>query len=108
MLDRRALMLGGIALLAAPAAASAAKRKPFKLNPKYEPQQVRFSGYPRGTIVVDPRNKFLYLIEGRGRARRYGVGVGRAGLAFQGHATINRKAEWPSWTPTQNMALRRG
>jgi len=77
------------------------KRKAFKLARRFNPQRVRFSGYKRGTIVVDPRNHYLYLVEGRGRARRYGVGVGKAGLAFKGSAVIRRKAEWPRWTPTQ-------
>lgn len=39
-------------------------------------------------------------------ARRYGIGVGRAGLVFRGSADIGRKAEWPSWTPTKNMIKR--
>jgi len=83
------------------------KKKKFRLNPKYAPQRVRFRGrYKRGTVVVDPHNRFLYLVEGRGRARRYGVGVGRAALAWSGTARIKRKAKWPSWTPTQNMIRR--
>ncbi|MEM6665262.1 MAG: L,D-transpeptidase [Pseudomonadota bacterium] len=82
-------------------------RKSFKLDPRFEPQTVSYSReYKPGTIVVDPRNHFLYLVEGRGRARRYGVGVGKAGLAFRGRAIIQRKAEWPSWTPTANMIRR--
>lgn len=82
------------------------KRKAFRLARRFQPQRVRFSGYRPGTIVVDPRNHFLYLVESRTRARRYGVGVGKAGLAFQGSAIIRRKAEWPSWTPTKNMIRR--
>lgn len=113
MFNRRNLLLGGFAaLFAAPAIEAEAhhtgrKRRKFKLNPIYKPQRVRYrSKYKRGTVVVDPRNHFLYLIEGSGRARRYGVGVGKAGLAFQGSATISRKAKWPRWTPTQNMIRR--
>ncbi len=112
MLNKRQLLLGGLAILAGgvPLQAEAhhtKKYKNFKLDPKFKPQSVRFrGGYAPGTIVVDPRNHFLYLVEGRGRARRYGVGVGRAGLAFRGTATISRKAEWPRWTPTKNMIRR--
>lgn len=74
---------------------------------KWHPQTVNYrSGYSVGTVVVDPRNHFLYLIQSRSKARRYGVGVGKAGLAFKGSATIKRKAEWPSWTPTKNMIRR--
>lgn len=56
-----------------------------------------------GTIVVDIfARKLYYVLEG-GRAIRYGIAVGREGLAFKGTGTIGRKAEWPSWTPTRNM-----
>lgn len=109
MLSRRSLVLGifaGATLTAVPAAAHHTKKKPFKLDPRFRPQVVRFSGYPAGTLVVDPRNHYLYLVMSRGRARRYGVGVGRAGLAFRGGATVERKAKWPRWTPTKNMIRR--
>jgi lipoprotein-anchoring transpeptidase ErfK/SrfK len=59
-----------------------------------------------GTIVVDPAAHFLYLVEEGGKAMRYRVGVGKAGFAFAGNATIARKAEWPGWTPTANMLKR--
>ncbi len=41
-----------------------------------------------------------------GQALRYGVGVGREGLSWQGRAVIQRKAEWPRWTPTKDMIAR--
>lgn len=112
MLSKRDLLFGGAAALALaqPRLAYAhhtAKYKNFKLDPQYKPQRVFFSmNYAPGTIIVDPRNHFLYLMERWGRARRYGVGVGKAGLAFRGRATIQRKAEWPRWTPTRNMIRR--
>lgn len=110
MISRRMLVAGAAASLmlpAAPALAHHSKRyREFQLDPKFVPQSVRYSGHPPGTIVVDPRNHFLYLVERPGRARRYGVGVGRAGLAFRGDAVIRRKAEWPSWRPTDNMIRR--
>jgi lipoprotein-anchoring transpeptidase ErfK/SrfK len=61
---------------------------------------------PAGTIVVDTATRHLYLVQPNGKAMRYGIGVGKAGLAFQGNATINRKAEWPHWSPTLNMVNR--
>ena len=82
------------------------RRRGNGIAAKWLPQTVRFSGYRPGTIVVDPHNRFLYLVQARGKARRYGVGVGRAGLAFQGSATIGWKAKWPRWTPTRNMIRR--
>lgn len=109
MISRRKFLSGAGAGLAATALAGStgsALAAPFKVDPKHVPQTVRFFGYARGTIVVDPKNHFLYLVEGFGRARRYGVGVGRAGLTFKGGATIARKAKWPSWRPTNNMIRR--
>jgi len=59
-----------------------------------------------GTIVVDTQNRFLYLVGENGKAMRYGIGVGKAGLEFEGRARVARKAEWPRWTPTQSMIQR--
>lgn len=105
MLTKRSFVLGLGAMAFAPIAPAMAHNK-FKLLEKYQPQTVGFSGYSPGTIIVDPRAHFLYLQLDDGKARRYGVGVGRAGLAFRGTATIGRKAKWPSWTPTSNMIRR--
>jgi len=108
MIDRRTFVLGGLFMAAIPGQvlANTKKRRGFRLAARYRPQLVRFNGYPVGTLVVDPRRRFLYLVESPGRARRYGVGVGRAGLAFRGTATVERKAKWPRWTPTKNMIRR--
>lgn len=109
MLSRRNLILGALTSVALlPATGALAHHTgTFKVNAKYLPQTVKYrAGQKRGTIVVDPKNHFLYLVEGRNKARRYGVGVGKAGLAFQGTAIIKRKAEWPRWTPTQNKINR--
>lgn len=101
-------MLGLAAVVLAPPTALAAKaEKKFVLDPKYAPQIVEFpNSYPVGTVVVDPENRYLYLIETVNSARRYGVGVGRAGLAWSGTAQVARKAKWPSWIPTANMIKR--
>lgn len=61
---------------------------------------------PVGTIVVDPRAHFLYLVEPDGRAMRYGVAVGKAGFAWKGEATIKTKQEWPDWYPPKEMIER--
>ncbi|BCP51449.1 L,D-transpeptidase [Kaistia sp. 32K] len=64
------------------------------------------TGEQPGTIVVDPHNRFLYLVQEDGQALRYGVGVGKAGLEFTGSATVQYKRQWPRWTPTQDMIKR--
>src|SRR5690606_7006617 len=52
-----------------------------------------------GTIVVDPRSRYLYLVLRDGMAVRYGVGVGRSGFSWSGAAVIKDKQEWPDWYP---------
>lgn len=106
MLSKRSFMLGVLSSAFLPTPWAHAHEASYELDPRFEPQSVRFSGYSSGTIVVDPSNHFLYLQTSQITARRYGVGVGRAGLAFRGSATIGRKAKWPSWRPTQNMIRR--
>ncbi|MCF6099195.1 L,D-transpeptidase [Mesorhizobium muleiense] len=78
------------------------------INPRFRRRQVRYDGNePPGTIVVDTSQRFLYAVETDGWATRYGVGVGEQGLSFKGTATIARKADWPSWTPTTSMMRRK-
>lgn len=78
-----------------------------KLDPELRRQEVSYpTKLKPGTVVVDTPARRLYLVLGNDRAIRYGVGVGRAGLALSGGATVGRKAEWPSWTPTANMIRR--
>jgi lipoprotein-anchoring transpeptidase ErfK/SrfK len=62
--------------------------------------------YAPGTIVVKTDEKRLYLVLERGKAMRYGVGVGRPGFQWGGVKTITRKAEWPGWTPPPQMRQR--
>lgn len=79
-----------------------------RIDPKFYRQEVAYyTPEQPGTIVVDPTQRFAYLIRENGRAIRYGVGVGKEeAFNFQGGATIRRKAEWPSWRPTQAMIAR--
>ncbi|MGJ3263744.1 MAG: L,D-transpeptidase [Salinarimonas sp.] len=70
-------------------------------------QTVSYGGpHGPGTIVVDTRNKFLYLVQEGGTALRYGVGVGREGFAWRGTERVTRKAEWPDWRPPAAMRRR--
>jgi lipoprotein-anchoring transpeptidase ErfK/SrfK len=78
------------------------------MDPRFEKQEVEYYGSESaGTIVIDTPNKFLYLVQGNGRALRYGVGVGRPGFAWAGVKTISAKREWPDWTPPAEMLARR-
>ena len=106
MFSRRNFMLCAAASALLPPSGSHAHIRSFTLDPRFEPQRVSFSGHSPGTVIVDPRNHFLYLQIDAETAQRYGVGVGRAGLAFRGTATVGRKAKWPRWTPTRNMIRR--
>ena len=102
MLNRRHLIAGGLAALGPVLVPGLARA--IDLAPKFQPQEVTFDPrYVPGQLVVLPRAHFLYLVTGPGRARRYGVGVGRAGLDFTGTATISVKKKWPTWRPTEEM-----
>jgi lipoprotein-anchoring transpeptidase ErfK/SrfK len=78
-----------------------------KVDPKYFRRTVRYDSMEAvGTIIVDPRNHFVYRVEGDGLATRYGVSVGRDGFRWSGQAYVGRKSEWPIWTPPKEMIER--
>ncbi len=108
MITRRWFTAGlAITALVPGTALGQSKKRPFELDPKFEPHSVPYdTDLPAGSVVVDPKNRFLYLIESPYSARRYGIGVGRAGLAWSGKAVVGRKAVWPRWIPTDDMITR--
>jgi lipoprotein-anchoring transpeptidase ErfK/SrfK len=80
-----------------------------KINPVYLRQQVPTPPNIRaapGTIVVDPANRFLYLVEAGGTSMRYGIGVGKQGFSWAGTAVIKDKQAWPKWFPPKEMQQR--
>ena len=78
-----------------------------RINPVFLRTRVEYARAERpGTIVIDPRSRYLYLVEERASATRYGVGVGREGFAWAGTATIQEKQEWPDWYPPKEMIQR--
>lgn len=83
-----------------------ARKKPPKIDDRFKPQTVPFSGYRPGTIVIDTKEKFLYFVESPVAAVRYGVAVGKEGLLFTGKATVGDKQVWPRWIPTKAMIER--
>lgn len=111
-LSRRRMMGGASALLAlsalvGPEAAQAAAAA-YVLPEHLRPTMVRVQeGYVAGQIYIFSDYHYLYHILPNRQAMRYGVAVGEEGRQFKGTATIQRKVEWPSWTPTASMLRRR-
>lgn len=120
--DRRTV-LGGLAALAAtglPAIADSSGQtflpdEPFEvakvdlntIPAQYRRQLVDYETKELpGTIVINTHERFLYLVMENGQALRYGIGVGREGFAWNGAATIRRKAYWPQWRPPEDMRER--
>jgi lipoprotein-anchoring transpeptidase ErfK/SrfK len=62
-------------------------------------EQVTFTGYSPGTIVVRTAERRLYYVLGDGHAIRYPVGVGRLGKQWSGTSRINGKYLQPAWSP---------
>ena len=78
------------------------------MDPRYIRQQVQYPGNEAaGTIVVNTRDRMLYLVQGGGTAIRYGIGVGRPGFTWAGVHQVSQKREWPDWVPPPEMLRRR-
>lgn len=114
-MHRRHFLTGILAAITFAAAATPALAEKYPISrgdvlrvpAKFRRRRVRIDApYEPGAIVVDTRNKYLYLVEGGGRAMRYGIGVGRQGFSWSGTAVIKRKAKWPTWTPPAAMVAR--
>jgi lipoprotein-anchoring transpeptidase ErfK/SrfK len=88
--------LGGIlaaaVLLATTLPAAAGELVPFR------------GGYRSGSIVVVTHARELYFVLGRGRAIRYPVGVGKAGMAWHGRASVAEKLRRPAWRKPPSLA----
>ncbi len=69
-------------------------------------ETVAAAGYAPGTIVIHTHERRLYYFIGGGRALRYRVGVGRAGMQWSGTSYINGKYLNPAWKPPDD--IRRG
>jgi lipoprotein-anchoring transpeptidase ErfK/SrfK len=111
-MTRRGLLVGGLLLTSGCIPSVRGLVQPanpaYTLDRRFKRQRVEYdAGYQAGTVVVDTTQRYLYVVEGDGSAMRYGVGVGEAGRTLKGKATIGRKEEWPSWTPTANMMRRK-
>jgi len=75
-----------------------------KLNPANARQLVAYpTDQPVGTIIINPSERFLYLVTAQNQAMRYGISVGRAGFEWHGEAIISSRRSWPTWTPPPEM-----
>jgi lipoprotein-anchoring transpeptidase ErfK/SrfK len=78
-----------------------------EVDPRFLRHEVAYNGPEEpGTVVVDTAARYLYLVRENGRAIRYGIGVGKEGMAWSGRAHVGRKATWPRRTPTPAMIKR--
>lgn len=64
---------------------------------------VNFNEGSAGTIVIKTSQRRLYYVIGGGKAIRYPVGVGRAGMQWQGSAFITSTRLKPAWSPPAMM-----
>jgi len=91
--------LGGCTVTPAP---------PLQADPAFARKIVTYpSPEPPGTIIIDPGSHFLYLVQQKGEAVRYGVGVGGEGFGWSGVAFVHAKQEWPDWYPPPEMIARK-
>ena len=110
-----AAILGGCNYKSVPDPALSARDKEFiALAPKFDLIDVNYDRYEiddptgekPGTIIVDTKANFLYLVLENKRAMRYGVATGTEALGWTGKATVARKSEWPRWMPPAEMVQR--
>jgi lipoprotein-anchoring transpeptidase ErfK/SrfK len=108
MISRRQFLSSAVASSLFMSGRAFANGEPFLVNMK-EPEELDYkfrrrdmayqTNEPPGTLVVDPRQGFLYHVLGGGKATRYGVSVGHGATAWSGEATIKKMTAWPNWVP---------
>ena len=66
------------------------------INPAYLRTAVFYPTQEQpGTIIIDPQNHFLYLVQGGGRRSAMASASDAEGFGWSGVATIHDKQEWP-------------
>jgi lipoprotein-anchoring transpeptidase ErfK/SrfK len=85
----------------------AARPSRAAMNPRFQRQEVQYDGKEKpGTVIINTRERLLYLVKDDGKALRYGIGVGRPGFTWAGVHHVSSKKEWPDWRPPQEMLKR--
>lgn len=107
-LSRRNVLLSGLSFGLVLPSPLARAEEPFPVNMK-EPKQLEYkfqrremefdTAEPAGTIVVESKKRFMYLVLGGGQAMRYGCSLGKGAKAWTGEVTVAKKKTWPTWTP---------
>jgi len=78
------------------------------VDPRFMRQEIRYDGKEKpGTVIINTRERMLYLVKEGGTAVRYGIGVGRPGFTWAGVHHVSQKREWPDWRPPDEMLKRR-
>jgi lipoprotein-anchoring transpeptidase ErfK/SrfK len=79
-----------------------------EVEPRFLPHVVNYDGDEKpGTVIINTPERYLYLVMEDGKARRYGIGVGRPGFTWAGVKTVSDKKQWPDWRPPDEMLARR-
>lgn len=79
-----------------------------KVPAEFQRQTVYYeTDQPVGTIIINPSTKHLYHVTGKNRATRYGIAVGKAGFQWSGEAVVSERKTWPTWTPPEEMIVRK-
>jgi lipoprotein-anchoring transpeptidase ErfK/SrfK len=60
-----------------------------------------------GSVLVNTRERALYLVLGNGKAARYSIAVPKKGFGWSGIEHISAKQHWPDWRPPATMRKRR-
>jgi lipoprotein-anchoring transpeptidase ErfK/SrfK len=79
-----------------------------EMDPRFLRQAIDYPTREKpGSIIIDTQGRYLYYVQGQGKAIRYGIGVGRPGFEWRGTKQVSAKREWPEWRPPADMLLRR-
>jgi lipoprotein-anchoring transpeptidase ErfK/SrfK len=66
-------------------------------------ETVSYKSFPPGSVVIETNQRRLYFVLSDGRAVRYRVGVGKAGMQWSGRSRITGKFIRPDWIPPEDI-----